>query len=339
MEITPHDITAFLSEQPLGREDAFGRTLLGHIPANNSYGLAEMNVAIRVSHPRREGQDENLHMQFKPIFDYHLLRSSDTLNFLIHLSLHTEVSQRWPITGLGIANLTPPNPIIFQTQTLAWNELKLCFLKHRNIIGLIGFSETKENFYLVYEMVQARPLSELVKGLTWEQALKVLKGTVSGLAFLHSHPEGPFVHSNISTNSILVTKDFVPKIVDFRCCVVEGQKTTHDNPRYYPSQQEGAGVVKADIFAFGLVALQLITKDGRTAYAVEEGLDMSPRHILDLYVPMFKEKGNLVHASYGQEKESRKITEMIFNCLKKDSQLDLKSFHRDLVLLSLAKQC
>ncbi|KNA15769.1 hypothetical protein SOVF_095100 isoform A [Spinacia oleracea] len=284
MEITPHDITAFLSEQPLGREDAFGRTLLGHIPANNSYGLAEMNVAIRVSHPRREGQDENLHMQFK-------------------------------------------------------NELKLCFLKHRNIIGLIGFSETKENFYLVYEMVQARPLSELVKGLTWEQALKVLKGTVSGLAFLHSHPEGPFVHSNISTNSILVTKDFVPKIVDFRCCVVEGQKTTHDNPRYYPSQQEGAGVVKADIFAFGLVALQLITKDGRTAYAVEEGLDMSPRHILDLYVPMFKEKGNLVHASYGQEKESRKITEMIFNCLKKDSQLDLKSFHRDLVLLSLAKQC
>ncbi|XP_021738451.1 probable receptor-like protein kinase At1g80640 [Chenopodium quinoa] len=283
MEITPLDIQAFMSEQPLGRVDAFGKTFLGHIPANNSYGLGEMDVAIRVSHPRIEDQEENLQIQFK-------------------------------------------------------NELKLCSLKHRNIIGLIGFSETKENFYLVYEMVQARPLSELVKGLTWEQALKVLKGTVSGLAFLHSHSEGPFVHSNISTNSILVTKDFVPKVVDFRHCVVEGQRTTHDNPRYYPSSQEGA-IVKEDIFAFGLLALQLITKDGRTAYAVEEGLDLSPHHILDLYVPMFREKGNLVHASYGQEKESRKITEMIFNCLKKDSPLDLKSFHRDLVLLSLTKQC
>lgn len=38
-------------------------------------------------------------------------------------AIFLEVSQRWPITGLGIANLTPPNPIIFQTQTLAWVEL------------------------------------------------------------------------------------------------------------------------------------------------------------------------------------------------------------------------
>ncbi|KMT00602.1 hypothetical protein BVRB_9g218980 isoform A [Beta vulgaris subsp. vulgaris] len=284
MEIKSQDIKAFMSERPLGREDTFGKTFLGRIPSNNSYGLDEMDVAIRVSHPRKEDQEENFQMQFK-------------------------------------------------------NEMKLGTLRHRNIIGLVGFSETKENFYLVYEMVLARPLSEVVEGLTWEQALKVLKGTVSGLAFLHSHPEGPFVHSNICTNNILVSKDFMPKIVDFRYCVVEGQRTTYDNPRYYPSKQEGVATVKADIFAFGLLALQLITKDGRTAYAVEEGLDISLHHILDLYVPMFREKGNLVHVSYGQEKESRKLTEMIFNCLKKDSELDLKSFHRDLVLLSLAKQC
>lgn len=42
--------------------------------------------------------------------------------------------------------------------------MKLGTLRHRNIIGLVGFSETKENFYLVYEMVLARPLSEVVEG-------------------------------------------------------------------------------------------------------------------------------------------------------------------------------
>lgn len=280
----PHDIKEFLSERALGRDDTFGKTILGHIPSNNSYGLREMDVAIRVSRLRGEVREETLQMQFK-------------------------------------------------------NELKLCSLQHRNIINLIGFSETAENFYLVYEMVQARPLSELIEGLTWDQALKVLKGTVSGLAFLHTHPEGPFVHSSICLNNILVTEDFVPKVIDFTHCVLEGQRTTYNNPRYYPSKQEDVAVVKADIYAFGLLALQLITKDGRTAYAVEVGLDISLHHILDLYVPMFREKGNLVHTSYGQEKESRKITEMIFNCLKKDSPLDLKTFHRDLVLLSLAKQC
>ncbi|KAL2936621.1 Cysteine-rich receptor-like protein kinase 21 [Bienertia sinuspersici] len=209
MEFDPQDVKAFLSERPLARDDAFGKTFLGHIPSNNSYGLGEMNVAIRVSRPRKEDLEETLHMQFK-------------------------------------------------------NELKLCSLQHRNIIGLIGFSKTNENFYLVYELFQAKPLSELI---------------------------------------------------------------------------DGATTVKADIFAFGLLALQLITKDGRTAYAVEESRDISLHHILDLYVPMFREKGNLVHPSYGQQKDSRKLTEMIFNCLKKDPQLDLKSFRRDLVLLSLAKQC
>ncbi|KAL2936633.1 hypothetical protein RDABS01_028616, partial [Bienertia sinuspersici] len=236
MEFNPQDVKAFLSERPLARDDAFGKTFLGHIPSINPYGLGETNVAIRVSRPRIEDQEENLHVQFE-------------------------------------------------------NELKLCSLQHRNIIGLIGFSKTNENFYLVYELFQAKPLSELVEGLTWEQALKVLKGTVSGLAFLHTHPDGPFVHSNICTNNILVTK--------------------------------------SDTFAFGLLALQLITKDGRTAYAVEESRDISLHHILDLYLPMFREKGNLVHPSYGQQKDSRKLTEMIFNCLKKDPQLDLKSFRRD----------
>lgn len=285
MEIETRDIKAYLSDRSVGRHDEFGKTFLGHIPADNPYGLGEMDVAIRVSHLRNGEIEENLRTQYR-------------------------------------------------------NELKLCTLRHRNVINLIGYSETTENFYLVYEMVQARPLSELIEGLTWEQALKVLKGTVSGLAFLHSHPEGPFVHSNICTNNILVTKDFVPKIIDFRYCVVEGQRTTYENPRYYySSNQEGIATVKADVFAFGLLALQLITKDARTAYAVEERSGISFHHILDLYVPMFREKGNLVHVSYGQEKESRKITEMIFNCLKKDSQLNLDSFRRDLVLLSLAKRC
>ena len=52
--------------------------------------------------------------------------------------------------------------------------------------------------------------------------------------------------------------------------------------------------MKGDILAFGLVelslALQLITKDGRSAFAVEEGPGVSLHHILDFYVPLFREK-------------------------------------------------
>lgn len=279
MEIKSEDIEAFLSHQKIAK-DSFGCIFQGHIPANNSYGFKERDVAIRVSHSRTPDDEANLQIQFR-------------------------------------------------------NELKLCSVQHRNIIGLIGFCETEEKFYLVYELVKARPLSEVIEGLTWEQALKVLKGTVAGLAYLHGRPDGALVHCNISSDSIVVTEEFVPKIIDFRYCVVEGQLSINGNPRYYHSKQ-GIANLRADMFAFGLVALQLITKDSRSAFSVDEGVSL--HHILELYMPMFKEKGNLVHVSYGQEKESRKLTEMIVDCMKTDSQVTLKSFHKDLILLSLAKQ-
>ena len=45
-----------------------------------------------------------------------------------------------------------------------------------------------------------------------------------------------FLHIMLLTANF---QDFMPKLVDFRYCVVEGKQTSYDNPRYYPSKKEG----------------------------------------------------------------------------------------------------
>jgi len=65
MDFKLHDVEAFLSQQSVGRADSFGQIFRGYIPANNCYGLKEMDVAIRVSHSRATDQEADLQMQFK----------------------------------------------------------------------------------------------------------------------------------------------------------------------------------------------------------------------------------------------------------------------------------
>lgn len=66
MELNPEDIESFLTVQEVSAADAFGKTFKGHIPANNPYGLKEMDVAIKVSHNRTpQTCDQDLETMFK----------------------------------------------------------------------------------------------------------------------------------------------------------------------------------------------------------------------------------------------------------------------------------
>lgn len=70
MEIKSEDVEAFLSQQPLGRADSFGQIFRGHVPTSNSYGLEEMDVAIRVSQLLNGEKARDLEMQFKVFLTY-----------------------------------------------------------------------------------------------------------------------------------------------------------------------------------------------------------------------------------------------------------------------------
>lgn len=222
-------------------------------------------------------------------------------------------------------------------ETMFKNVLKLSHLRHKNIIGLVGYSTSPDHFYLLHKLVPGHRLADISEDLTWDNALMILKGLSSGISYLHTHSMGPYILCNIRADSILVTDDFVPIIVDLKHCVEEARMHTAGSgtPGYYSSKKGGATSKNDDVLAFGILALQLIVKDVRIAFTVKKGSTLSLHLILDKYVPVFRERGDFAHPSYGEPKEARKASELIISCLKKDACIDMKCFYKDIAFMSM----
>ena len=109
------------------------------------------------------------------------------------------------------------------------NEIRLLSkMRHENIITLFGVSYDKsgDNLpLLVLEGVHCDLCYYLnnSKFISWDEDLMILQGICNGLVYLHEG-EG-VIHNNISTCSILLSKNLVAKLSSFEHAV-EIHKTT-----------------------------------------------------------------------------------------------------------------
>ena len=98
--------------------------------------------------------------------------------------------------------------------------------------------------------------------------MKVALGVAKGLEHLHDKANPPVIYRNLKCSNILLDKDFNAKLSDFGLAKLG---TTDDKihistrvmgtngycaPEY---QQTGQLTIKADIYSFGVVLLELIT--------------------------------------------------------------------------------
>lgn len=109
----------------------FGNVYRGFIPANNSHGLEEMNVAVKRSHGLRKREE------------YVVTKSSDQ-------------NALWFWEFGSIANI-----FVFISQTeVRW----LTELQHSNVVKLINHCEGPANFYLVYELIEGGTVNDKLLG-------------------------------------------------------------------------------------------------------------------------------------------------------------------------------
>ncbi|KAG6392575.1 hypothetical protein SASPL_146799 [Salvia splendens] len=149
-------------------------------------------------------------------------------------------------------------------------------LHNPHIVPLVGFClDAEMGLFLVYKYVSGGSLERSLHGkkrgcpaLPWPVRYKVALGIAEAIYYLHNGTERCVVHRDIKPSNILVSSKKTPKLCDFGlatwtpapsvpflCKTVKGT-FGYLAPEYF---QHGKVSDKTDVYAFGVVLLELIT--------------------------------------------------------------------------------
>ncbi|XP_057541338.1 probable LRR receptor-like serine/threonine-protein kinase At1g56140 [Amaranthus tricolor] len=145
-------------------------------------------------------------------------------------------------------------------------------VQHRNLVTLYGCCIDGQKHLLVYEYLVNKSLDKVLFGdskveLNWAQRFEVCLGVARGLTYLHQESRLRIVHRDVKSSNILLDADLNPKISDFGLAKLYDNKMTHMStgvagtvgylaPEY---AMRGHLTEKVDVFAFGVVALELVS--------------------------------------------------------------------------------
>lgn len=189
---------------------------------------------------------------------------------------------------------------LFAIKKMKWNayeELKILQkVNHGNLVRLEGFCIDPEDAscYLVYEYIENGSLYSWLhehhnRGKrTWKTRLRIAIDIANGLQYIHEHTRPQVVHKDIKSTNILLDSNMRAKIANFGLAKSGCNAITMHivgTQGYIAPEYLADGVVspKMDVFAFGVVLLELITgkeavdEDGRvlwvSAREVWEGVE------------------------------------------------------------------
>jgi serine/threonine protein kinase len=150
-------------------------------------------------------------------------------------------------------------------------------LQHPNVVTLHQVGEHHGVPYLVFEYVDGESLASLMTrsgALPCAAAVILMSQILSGVAVAH---ETGIVHRDLSPSNILVTKDQIPKVMDFGLSTPDWSEqdgALRGTLRYMaPERVRGnPGDTSADVFALGAIFFQMLVGraliQGKTLSAV-----------------------------------------------------------------------
>ncbi|XP_058070884.1 probable LRR receptor-like serine/threonine-protein kinase At1g56130 [Magnolia sinica] len=156
-------------------------------------------------------------------------------------------------------------------------------VQHRNLVKLYGCCIDGDKRLLVYEYLENGSLDHALFGdsklhLNWPTRYRICMGTARGLTYLHEESSLRIVHRDIKASNILLDADLNPKISDFGLAKLYDAKKTHISTRvagtfgYLAPEYALRGHLteKADVFGFGVVALEILSGRPNTDTSLDQ---------------------------------------------------------------------
>ncbi|RVW42886.1 putative LRR receptor-like serine/threonine-protein kinase [Vitis vinifera] len=173
-------------------------------------------------------------------------------------------------------------------------------LQHPNLVKLYGCCRDEQRL-----------------NLDWPTRKKICLGIARGLAYLHEESRLKIVHRDIKATNVLLDKNLNAKISDFGLAKLDEDENTHISTRiagtigYMAPEYAMRGYLtdKADVYSFGIVALEIVSGKSNTNYRPKEEFV----YLLD-WAYVLHEQGNLlelVDPSLGSNYSEEEVMRML----------------------------
>lgn len=166
------------------------------------------------------------------------------------------------------------------------NEARLLAkVQHRNVVNLLGYCVHGSENLLVYEYIVNQSIDKILfnadvdkrKDFNWKRRYDVILGVARGLLYLHEDSHSVIIHRDIKASNILLDDKWTPKIADFGMARLYPEDQTHVNTRVAGTNgymapeyvMHGQLSVKADVFSYGVLVLELISGKKNSTFSME----------------------------------------------------------------------
>ncbi|KAE8657366.1 putative aminomethyltransferase [Hibiscus syriacus] len=170
----------------------------------------------------------------------------------------------------------------------------LTSLRHENLVKLKGFcfSRGRGECFLIYHFASKGNLSEYLdledgtdSVLDWPTRISIINGIAKGMEYLHKSEENkpPIVHRNISVEKVLIDQQFNPLIADSGLHKILADDIVYSTLKVSASMgylapeyiTTGRFTEKTDVFAFGVIILQILSGKLQLTNSIRLGAESS----------------------------------------------------------------